>query len=475
MRNPPRPMRTPLPQSSTTASAKSRRAIGALVRKGAGHAHLAPLLALLYFLFYTNIPDNLYEFSLKPSFTTGAIDRIAKIAAILLSLGLIASKWSLTRQFLKEINPGLAAFMVLIPMSFAWSGNPDATLLRFITLFGIVLTCTAIALARWDPQRFQKTALPPVMAILIVSLMIGMIAPSLVKETGDDISLANAWRGITFQKNQFGMTASFGAVLCCSRLLGSARFSFWTVTSLAISLLCLALSRSSTSLIATVLALFFMVLVMRIPIVKSRFTTPVTIGVFAIIIIYNLAIQNLIPGVYTLLKPVMELTGKDMTFSARSVIWEVVKEHSRAAPWLGSGYGAYWAEESPNSPSYVFVWLMSFWPSEAHNGYLEILNDLGRVGLACLLVFLVWFLRQALQLMQFDRTQAVLYLALLYQQMVANLSESEWFSRTTISSLLILASVCMSRSLAEYRLQAQPANANARLSRGRKRAQPVPR
>jgi exopolysaccharide production protein ExoQ len=158
----------------------------------------------------------------------------------------------------------------------------------------------------------------------------------------------------------------------------------------------------------------------------------------------------------TLLKPVMQLTGKDMTFSARSIIWEIIKEHSRAAPWLGSGYGAYWTGETPSSPSYVFVWVMSFYPTESHNGYLEILNDLGRVGLVCLFAFLFWYVRQALQLMPLDRPQAVLFLALLYQQMVANLSESEWFSRTTISTLLIFGAVCLSRSLLEARHQSRP-------------------
>ncbi len=175
------------------------------------------------------------------------------------------------------------------------------------------------------------------------------------------------------------------------------------------------------------------------------------VAIFTTILVYELAVQNLIPGVHTLLAPIMQLTGKDMTFSARSIIWDVIKEHSSAAPWLGTGYGAYWTGPNPGSPSYVFVHLMYFYPTESHNGYLEILNDLGRVGLICLLAFLVWFVRQSLQLMAFDRGQAVLYLALLFQQMIDNLSESEWFSRTATCAILILASTCLSRALMEKR------------------------
>ncbi len=143
--------------------------------------------------------------------------------------------------------------------------------------------------------------------------------------------------------------------------------------------------------------------------------------------------------------------GKDTTFSSRTVIWEVVKEHIEWAPYLGTGYGAYWTGPFPGSPSYVFVPLMHFYPSEAHNGYLDVVNDLGMVGLLCVLVFLFWFMRQALQLMRIDRSQATLYLALLFQQMVMNMSESEWFSRTSTFSVLILATVCLSRGVLEVR------------------------
>jgi O-antigen ligase len=94
---------------------------------------------------------------------------------------------------------------------------------------------------------------------------------------------------------------------------------------------------------------------------------------------------------------------------------------------------------------------MFFYPTEAHNGYLDVVNDLGIVGLICLLVFLFWYIRQALQLMRIDRNQGSLYLALLLQQMVMNMSESEWFSRTSTFAVLILASVCLSRGLLEFR------------------------
>jgi exopolysaccharide production protein ExoQ len=447
MREVPKAMRAPMAHRPPPAS----RVFGPAVRKAAGYVFLAPLAILFWFVFYQNLPEYVNGVALKPFSTLGTIDRILKISTIVISGAVIVSQWPRARMLLKTVNPGLVAFMVLIPLSALWSIDSDATLLRYTTLIGLVLLCLAIPLAGWERRRLQQFVLPPVMTILVLSLIVGVFSPETVKEIGTDISLKDAWHGITFQKNQFGLTASLAAIVCLQRLLAPGRRSLWTVAGLAIALTCLLLSRSSTSLMETIVATVFMVALMRVPIIKRRFSTHVVVAIFATILVYELAVQNLIPGVHTLLAPIMQLTGKDMTFSARSIIWDVIKEHSEAAPWLGTGYGAYWTGPYPGSPSYAFVRLMNFYPTESHNGYLEILNDLGRVGLICLLAFLVCFVWQALQLMRFDRDQAVLYLALLFQQMIDNLSESEWFSRTATCTILILVSTCLSRALMEQR------------------------
>jgi O-antigen ligase len=444
-----------MPASVAHRSAPSGRTISRNVRETAGLVFLIPLLIFFWLVFYQNLPERLNGADFKPFSTLGTIDRILKIGSIAVSCAVIATRWSIARQFFKSINPGLAACMVLIPLSALWSIDSAATLLRFTTLASIVLVCLAIPLAGWDRQRLQHAGLPPVMTILVLSLVIGIFAPDMVKESGTDISLHDAWHGITFQKNGFGTTASIVTIFCVHRLLAPGKHTVWTVAGIAIALTCLVLSRSSTSLMSMTLGVGFMILVLRVPVIRQRFSTQVTVGVFSLILVYELAVQNLIPGVNTLLGPIMHLTGKDMTFSARSVIWDVIKAHSAAAPWLGTGYGAYWTGPDPGSPSYVFLRLMNFYPTASHNGYLEVLNDLGRVGLICLLAFLVFFVRQGLLLMPFDRGQAVLYLALLFQQMVDNLSESEWFSRTGTCALLILVSTCLSRALLQQRMRAK--------------------
>jgi exopolysaccharide production protein ExoQ len=446
-------MPPPARAAMSPSSPLPRRRASMTVREVAGGGALAVLFALFWWICYQNLPTEINGLVIKPFSTAGSIDRTNKLATIFISAGIIASRWSLAQHVIRANNPGLLAFMVLAPLSAAWSIDANATILRYITLIGIFLLCFAISVSGWNQQRLRQVIVPPAMAILVVSLIVGALHPDKVIHVGQDLSQKDAWHGITFHKNIFGMTASLITILGVHRwLVRGGKGKAWTLVGIGIAATCMLLSRSSTSLFATIVAVGVMVLLMRVTVIRQRYSTHVVVAVSGMIVLYQLVIQDVIPGVNVLLAPIMGLTGKDTTFSARSIIWDVVKEHSRASPLLGSGYGAYWqAEPTPASPSYVFMYLMNFYPSESHNGYLEIMNDLGLVGLLCLLAFLVYYMKQALQLMQFDRNSAVMYLALLFQQMIANMSESEWFSRSTVCSMLILACTCLSRELYEHK------------------------
>jgi len=450
------PQRAGAPQYARGAN----RYAGATVRRVGGAGGLILLSVLFWLIFYQNLPNNLQGMADSgPVSVANQTDRLIKISMIAMSLYYIASRWLLTRSLAKNFNAGAVAFLVLAPLSAVWSIESTATLLRFVSLATIFLVCVAIALAGWHHRRFQQVALPPLMLILLASLAVGIVAPDRITEIGTDISQRGAWHGLTHSKNEFGMMASITTIICFNRVLAWEGHRSWALAGAAAAFTCLILSRSNTSLFATIVALASMVLVMRVPVIRRRYSTHVAVAIAATILLYELVLQNVLPGVHTLLAPITSLVGKDTTFSSRTVIWEVVKEHIQYAPYLGTGYGAYWLGPFPSSPSYVFVPMMYFYPSEAHNGYLDVVNDLGLVGLVVVLAFIFWFIRQALQLMRIDRAQAALYVALLFQQMVMNMSESEWFSRTSTFSVLILATICLSRGLLEVR---QPVRSSGR-------------
>jgi O-antigen ligase len=180
---------------------------------------------------------------------------------------------------------------------------------------------------------------------------------------------------------------------------------------------------------------------------------------FAIVVLlYAVAILKIVPGLDILLEPVMMISGKDMTFSNRSAIWEIIKEDMQNWPVLGAGYFAYWTgPDDLASPSHKFIARLFFYPFACHNGYLEVANDLGYVGLTVLLGYLAFFARQAIQLFLLERSQGTLYLGLFFHQCVINLSESEWFQVGQIMNILLMttATFAMARTLAEYKRTGQ--------------------
>jgi O-antigen ligase len=74
-----------------------------------------------------------------------------------------------------------------------------------------------------------------------------------------------------------------------------------------------------------------------------------------------------------------EALGRDETFTGRTWIWEAVIPEFKHMPWLGHGFQSFWTTE----------WrAMVFGMPYAHNGYLDILLELGVVGLA---LYTAWY------------------------------------------------------------------------------------
>ena len=133
-----------------------------------------------------------------------------------------------------------------------------------------------------------------------------------------------------------------------------------------------------------------------------------------LVALYACAALGVIPGLQRLLDPITALTGKNAHFATgRAPIWDLIKAEIARHPYFGVGYGAYWTGPTPGTASYIFVTAIYFYAGSAHNGYLEVTNDLGFVGLACLMAYVLVYVRQSLRLWRIDRYQSALFLACL--------------------------------------------------------------
>ena len=181
-----------------------------------------------------------------------------------------------------------------------------------------------------------------------------------------------------------------------------------------------------------------MALLLKSPAIRNRrLVQALSFLLVAFFLVYSLGVLNLIPGLGALIEPIVAMTGKDMTFSGRTTIWAIMKDEIVLHPLLGIGYASFWLGPDYPSPAAIFRIRMYVYPGEAHNGYLDLMNELGLVGVLALIAFLFEYLRQATRLLQFDRPKASLYLSLIFGQLIANMSEAHWWNIASVQFFIL--------------------------------------
>jgi O-antigen ligase len=115
----------------------------------------------------------------------------------------------------------------------------------------------------------------------------------------------------------------------------------------------------------------------------------------------------------------------DPTFTGRSVIWEFIKTEIAHRPLLGWGYQSFWLV-GPDAPSIVNApgWVKDM--PNAHNGYFDTIVELGYVGYALLLAFIIATLHAIGRIADRAPVRAWLVLSLAVHIIITNGLESVW-------------------------------------------------
>ncbi|MBI1424900.1 MAG: hypothetical protein GC149_15745 [Gammaproteobacteria bacterium] len=354
------------------------------------------------------------------------------------------------------MNPFLLLFIALAIASVAWSIDPALTVRRLVRLVTFVLVCAAFVLSGWHARRFQNVVRPVLTLVLFGSIIFCLGWPTLAIHQETSAELIGAWHGLATQKNGLGALACFGVIFWFHGWLTREVKTLSALFGGGVAATCLVFSRSSTSLVTTIVIMLLLFMLLRLPDYLRSARSFVVSCLVVVILVYALAILKLIPGLSAILEPIMALTGKDMTFTGRTEIWSIISDHIRLHPLLGTGYAAYWtAVPMIGKDSYEFIARMGgFYPGSSHNGYLEVINDLGWIGLICLLGYIFMYVRQSLKLMAIDVNQGALYLALFFQQAITNLSESHWFDVQSVDFVIMtLATLSIARGLLDHQLR----------------------
>ena len=115
----------------------------------------------------------------------------------------------------------------------------------------------------------------------------------------------------------------------------------------------------------------------------------------------------------------------DSTFTGRAIIWDFANYEIARRPLLGWGYQSFWLA-GPGAPSIVDApgWVKVM--PNAHNGYKDTMLEMGYVGFALLIAFIIATLHAIGRVADRDSARAWAVLSLALFVIIYNGLESTW-------------------------------------------------
>jgi O-antigen ligase len=350
------------------------------------------------------------------------------------------------------ILPVLYALATLV-----WTAAPDLSLRR-VGALGLTTAFAFWLVFRFSPKEIFRLVVLSAVAIVAANFIFIQVNPTLgIHQVFDELSAqhAGSWRGFFGHKNDFGrLIAMTTPLLLLGFVFGMwGRFGRWVlvaITGLSGVMVLNSNSSQAVLLIATVPFGIFVLLAMRTMSPSGR--SLLILMALPIAVISAVSAQLIFE--YTL-----QLLGRDPTLTGRTIIWEGVLIALGGNSLAGGGYGAGWLVVGPRLTA-----LTGADVGHAHNGFLDLLVDVGYIGVGLTLFFMFWLGGKAFSnLMRGLRPEiSTLALTVILFSLIGNMAGSFLLQHNSIYWVLLVATFAKLRDApdAEFLLRHRSAQMN---------------
>lgn len=374
--------------------------------------------------------------------------RLLLVPAIALGFGLTTLRQRETAAMLLAL-PWLPLLLAWVWASTAWSIDPATTIRRAFAFTAYTLVAVQIAL-RFTPERIIRWLAVVCLVQLSLSVAFAVALPAYAyMPDGGQL------RGVFTHKNSMGeLLLMAGVVLAATwparlipRWLAAAGLALVFALALPVG------SATALALLVVLGGLLAALLALRLPHHLAALMIGLGLGLVGLVA----ALAVLHPA------GVFELLGRDPTLTGRAQLWAFVDGLIAERPWLGYGYRTVFAQP------WVQHWVVDAlgWEApHAHNGYREIMLDLGVVGLLLVLPILAGTLWRAIRrVVVRPDTLAVFAFLIIAGYLLRNLTEADLLHQTKLVWVLVLIASFHLRGLNRRReaglAPAQPMTARA--------------
>ncbi|UTP40087.1 O-antigen ligase family protein [Phenylobacterium sp. LH3H17] len=271
-------------------------------------------------------------------------------------------------QLFRFWGPALA-FLVLVGWAGAsvmWSIEPDVTLRRAIALAATTLMGLYLA-SSLGGRRFAELVALTMLLLALGSYFVCLAVPKM--GVSQDIN-AGTWRGLWYEKNEMGAMMVYASLAAVAAFLTNPRRRLLWGGALVLFIGLIIMTRSATSFLSLLIVLGGATVFAFMRLGRAASVVAIWLGVTG---------MSALAGLY-LFAPTLfyAALGKDATFTGRTDIWNAVLRAHEAEPVLGYGYAAFWGRQSD-----IANWIrdaLQWRVPSAHNGWLDLLIQLGLVG-----------------------------------------------------------------------------------------------
>jgi O-antigen ligase len=184
------------------------------------------------------------------------------------------------------------------------------------------------------------------------------------------------WQGIFSEKNDAAKNWIFLLTPVCNRTI----FKPLSMLYAGVILVFLGMTHSVTAVVVLAVYLLFMMCLPYLRRLSKREALVVAMVIVSAVFVFLFILSQVAPQIAGLL-------GRDYTLTGRTEIWAVLLQSVQKHPMLGYGYSAFWMGMTGESS---LVYMTIHWNfAYAHNGFLEVLLQVGLVGLAAVLLMLL--------------------------------------------------------------------------------------
>lgn len=350
--------------------------------------------------------------------------RYAAYATVLLLLSLrpietlktaLSNKWALGLIFITSI-------------SFLWSYNPSVTIdsiwKEFIPMFLLSLYIAS----RFTLEQQFRIVLWVLVIVFLESVALAIAMPGVGRHT--EGPFVGSWKGVFAQKNQFGAHATMTLIALYMLANYAKEKQRWALILLGGCFAAILVSSSVTALTLSFVGVMLTIFYRRFSWLGKRSVLLGTLFVLFSVSFFYILFSNWVD--------ILDYFDRDPTLSTRTLIWHlVISSKIPDSPYLGYGRGVFWDSPGLTTGFESFAYHV---PPHAHNGFLDLILDVGFIGFLFFCVtWFVTYVRSAR--LAYDRKEAAYLWPLLFLSMLIlfNTFESYLARLTTLYWILLIA------------------------------------